>query len=123
MNKRPLYHSKVDMNKLMCCFVFFCSSLQAQQVYLSVDENGVPLYSDQAVAGAKKLELKVSQQSQYPQQPTQIKPLAPLTETVIPYQLTDLNPGNGRDSDLQSRRGDQYKPRSVRLWQNSTSCD
>lgn len=80
------------MNKLMCCFVFFYSSLQAQQVYLSVDENGVPLYSDQAVAGAKKLELKVSQQSQYPQQPTQIKPLAPLTETVIPYQLTILTP-------------------------------
>jgi hypothetical protein len=80
------------MNKLVCCFVFFCSSLQAQQVYLSVDKNGVPLYSDQAVTGSKKLELKVSLPSQPTQPVAQITPLASLTEDVVSYQLTILTP-------------------------------
>ncbi len=76
----------------MCFTTAFCTSVFAQQVYVSVDKNGVPLYSDQPVAGSKKLELKVSLQSQQPQQATQIDPLASLTEQAPPYQLTILNP-------------------------------
>lgn len=74
------------------CSTVFCCSAFAQQVYVSVDKNGVPLYTDQPVAGSKKLELKVSLQSQQPQQETQINPLASLTEQAAPYQLTILNP-------------------------------
>lgn len=85
------------MNKLILLFVLlcttaFCTSVFAQQVYVSVDENGVPLYSDKASAGAKKIELKVSLQSQQPQQATQIDPLASLTEETPLYQLTILTP-------------------------------
>jgi hypothetical protein len=85
------------MKKLVLFFALFCTSAFcsktiAQQVYVSVDKNGVPLYSDQPVAGSKKLELKVSPQSQQPQQVTAIDPLASLTEEVSPYQLNILNP-------------------------------
>ncbi|WP_053423874.1 DUF4124 domain-containing protein [Rheinheimera sp. KL1] len=112
------------MNKLMCCFVFFCSSLQAQQVYLSVDKNGVPLYSDQAVAGSKKLELKVSLPSQPTQPVAQITPLASLTENVASYQLTILTPAmeatvisnQGEvlvQTEVQPTLADQHKLRLV----------
>jgi len=74
------------------CTSTFCSSAFAQQVYVSVDKNGVPLYSDQAVTGAKKLELKVSLHNQQPQQETQISPLASSTDQAVPYQLTLLKP-------------------------------
>lgn len=85
------------MKKLVLFFALFCTSAFcskaiAQQVYVSVDKNGVPLYSDQPVAGSKKLELKVSPQSQQPQQVTAIDPLASLTEEAAPYQLNILNP-------------------------------
>lgn len=80
------------MNKLILFFVLLCTNAFGQQVYVSVDKNGVPLYSDQPVAGSKKLELKVSLQSQQPQQETQINPLASLTDEAAPYQLTILNP-------------------------------
>lgn len=112
------------MNKLVCCFVFFCSSLQAQQVYLSVDKNGVPLYSDQAVAGSKKLELKVSLPSQPTQPVAQITPLASLTENVASYQLTILTPAmeatvisnQGEvlvQTEVQPTLADQHKLRLV----------
>ncbi|CAI3792728.1 DUF4124 domain-containing protein [Rheinheimera sp. MM224] len=81
---------------LLCITALFttalCTSAFAQQVYVSVDKNGVPLYSDQPVAGSKKLELKVSLQNQQPQQETQINPLASLTDEPTPYQLTILTP-------------------------------
>ncbi len=93
---------RVSMKKLilffalLCITAFFttalCTSAFAQQVYVSVDKNGVPLYSDQPVAGSKKLELKVSLQNQQPQQETQINPLASLTDEAAPYQITILNP-------------------------------
>lgn len=93
---------RVSMKKLilffalLCITAFFttalCTSAFAQQVYVSVDKNGVPLYSDQPVAGSKKLELKVSLQNQQPQQETQINPLASLTDEPTPYQLTILTP-------------------------------
>ncbi|RRJ23819.1 DUF4124 domain-containing protein [Rheinheimera mesophila] len=92
------------MTRLLCCFALFCSSLQAQQVYLSIDKNGVPLYSDQPVAGAKKLELKVSQQSQSPPQVTPIQPLAAPTETAIPYQLSIVTPA--MDDTVISNQGE-----------------
>ena len=76
----------------LLCTTAFCTSALAQQVYVSVDKNGVPLYSDQPVAGSKKLELKVSLQNQQPQQETQINPLASLTDEPTPYQLTILTP-------------------------------
>ncbi|HJS14705.1 MAG TPA: DUF4124 domain-containing protein, partial [Rheinheimera sp.] len=93
---------RVSMKKLilffalLCITAFFttalCTNAFAQQVYVSVGKNGVPLYSDQPVAGSKKLELKVSLQNQQPQQETQINPLASLTDEAAPYQITILNP-------------------------------
>jgi hypothetical protein len=83
---------RVYMNKLMLFFALLCTTAFAQQVYVSVDKNGIPLYSDQPVAGSKKLELKVSLQNQQPQQDTQLEPLASLTDEAAPYQLTILNP-------------------------------
>ena len=80
------------MNKLILFFALVCANTLGQQVYVSVDKNGVPLYSDQPVAGSKKLELKVSLQNQQPQQETQINPLASLTDEPTPYQLTILTP-------------------------------
>jgi hypothetical protein len=80
------------MNKLMFCFVIFCSLVQAQQVYVSVDKNGVPLYSDKPVPGAKQVEMKVSLQSQSPQQPTDIKPLVSLVEKKPKYQISIRSP-------------------------------
>lgn len=55
------------MKKLSIFFLFICCSTVAQQIYVSVDKNGVPLYSDRQLAGAQKLKLKVSPQSQPPQ--------------------------------------------------------
>ena len=97
------------MNKLILFFVLlcitaFCTSAFAQQVYVSVDKNGVPLYSDQPVAGAKKLELKVSLQNQQQQQETQINPLASSTEKAAPYQLTILTPA--MEDTVQSNQGE-----------------
>lgn len=83
---------QVFMRKLILFFTLLCGSVFAQQVYVSVDKNGVPLYSDQPVAGSKKLELKVSLQTQQPQQETQIDPLASLIDKAAPYQLTILKP-------------------------------
>jgi hypothetical protein len=89
--------ARIAMKKLILFFALLCitaffTSAFAQQVYVSVDKNGVPLYSDQPVAGSKKLELKVSLQNQQPQQETQINPLASLTDEPTPYQLTILTP-------------------------------
>lgn len=83
---------RVYMNKLILFFALVCANALGQQVYVSVDKNGVPLYSDQPVAGSKKLELKVSLQSQQPQKDTQLDPLASLTDEATPYQLTIVNP-------------------------------
>lgn len=91
MKKLSLFFALLCTTAL-CTTVFYASAL-TQQVYVSVDKNGVPLYTDQPVAGSKKLELKVSLQSQQPQQSTQIDPLASLTEqATAPYQLTILTP-------------------------------
>lgn len=51
------------MNKLALLPVLLCTDLFAQQVYLSIDKNGVPLYSDQPSVGAKKLQLNLSAQN------------------------------------------------------------
>jgi len=92
------------MNKLIVLLVIICCSAFAQQVYVSVDKNGVPLYSDQPVAGAKKVELKVALHSQPQQQATQIDPNASLTETTAPYQLTILTPA--KEETVISNQGE-----------------
>lgn len=80
------------MKKLILFFALFCTNTFAQQVYVSVDKNGIPLYSDRPSSGAKRVDLKVSLQSMTPQQATQIDPLASLTEEAPLYQLTILTP-------------------------------
>ena len=95
---------RVYMKKLMLFCALLCTSTYAQQVYVSVDKNGVPLYTDQPVAGAKKIALKVSAQNQQAQQETQVDPLASLTETAPPYQLTILNPA--MEETVRSNQGE-----------------
>lgn len=92
------------MNKLVCCLGLICSVAYAQQVYLGLDKNGVPLYSDKPVPGAQKIELKVSLQSQSPQQATSIQPLPPLEQNQTNYQLSILSPDE--QESLLSNQGE-----------------
>ena len=81
------------MKKLSIFLLFVCCGAIAQQVYVSVDKNGVPLYSDKLVAGAQKLELKVSPHSQSQPQASSDYALNRLTEAdASTYQLEILKP-------------------------------
>jgi hypothetical protein len=92
------------MNKFVFC-IGFCSLIaHAQQVYLGMDKNGVPLYSDKPVPGAQKIELKVALQSLSPQQATTIQPLAPLEQNQTDYQLSIQSPAD--QESLLSNQGE-----------------
>jgi hypothetical protein len=82
------------MNKLLLLLIIFCSCCLAQQVYLSTDKNGIPLYSDRPLSGSKKLDLKVSRQS-LAFQPT-AAPLSvnSLTGQPAPYQVVIVTPAH-----------------------------
>ena len=83
---------KIQMNKLMFCFILFCSAAQTQQVYVSTDKNGVPLYSDLPGPGATKLQLKVSTLQRQPPQIMLSDPMLTSPSAKTTYQLTVLEP-------------------------------
>lgn len=93
------------MNKLILYLTVVWTSAYAQQVYISTDKNGVPLYSDQPTPGAKKVELKVSSHSLTSQQSPELDTFSSFTEEATSsYQLALLKPA--MDDTVHSHQGE-----------------